>query len=550
MLLRKSQVKIQVPASSRPTLRVVSTAGDGRASLFIPSGLKAFEDSGADTAAIVKIYEDAYTHLTNITPEGLGILWQILNLPSDAVRTGMESRFVFLRLAIKLAENQIFPAQYSTSFLMLYLRRLAAKCRDKNLYSIPIPASFSLLGLTDDYQVLAPGEVLVRAQGQTRHGRVLIYRDPIIHIGDIQEALAVTDETIAGRMRGMPDPNGRLEALRKMDNVIFFSQADTPPFPNRLSGGDLDGDRFEVLTTDCRFWGDAYRTSDPASYVDDPQPNGHGSGDNPPPQRTIQPFDVQELARFIGKYIRNDCFAELQDRLLALADQKTDGMRNQDVKDLARWLSLAVDYAKSGDGVDLIADVFSKTNFQVARSRPDFLHAVSRKIAAAGSIATTGDYYQSSGLLGQLYRKFSAVEYALPLPANNKSFVAVLAATWSPTIAQLAQQVGADIAGLKDQITRSAWLEIDRSHKSKQYGFGTTVEVDMYLRKQPDDFPFDFIQTILAMISALLRQRNIVAPVDGQPGKFQCAGKYQGNLGVVQNIYEACLYWIWYVTSL
>src|SRR3569833_281560 len=100
MLLRKSQVKIQVPASSRPTLRVVSTAGAGRASLFIPSGLKAFEDSGADTAAIVKIYEDALTLLTKITPEGLGILWQFLNHPSVAVRTGLESLFVFLRLAI------------------------------------------------------------------------------------------------------------------------------------------------------------------------------------------------------------------------------------------------------------------------------------------------------------------------------------------------------------------------------------------------------------------------------------------------------------------
>lgn len=136
------------------------------------------------------------------------------------------------------------------------------------------------------------------------------------------------------------DSRDRMELLLEMDNVIFFSQVDNPPFPNRLSGGDLDGDKFELLTKACGFWGKDYKTSAFDDYTDlaqresedlDPSYsipeldfgdfNFHGSMTLPRQKIGRKPFDINEVARFIGDYVRNDCFADLEDLLMCLADQ-------------------------------------------------------------------------------------------------------------------------------------------------------------------------------------------------------------------------------------
>lgn len=569
MLLRRSQLKTHVPDPSNLDLRIVSTAGDGRPSLFIPSALKAFEDSDALTDEIIKVYEKTYHHLTNVTSRGLDKLWQILRLPIDSVRTGMESRHVFLRLAVTLRRNDILPKDYDKSFLMLYLRRLAQKAHDKDLFNIPIPGSYSLLGLTDDYQILDPkdpNEVFVRARGRTISGPVLIYRDPIIHIGDVQKANAVGEEQVRERIEARtnswleyPHLDRKLEALLAMNNVIFFSQMDNPPLPNKLSGGDLDGDRFEVLTKSCQFWGEAYQISQPDSYIDDtggPMNQGHirrhpaeaaaNFGNDILPYKA-EPFDIKQLAHFIGQYIRNDCFAELQDRLLALADQKQGGMRNPDVKDLAKWLSQAVDYAKNGRGVDLVEDVLQNPKFRVSGARPDFLRAVSRKLAASGVVDTTGDYQESRGLLGKLYRKFVDIKYVLPSLIDNGSLINRVAAEWSPIAEQLADVVNTE--GLKRHVCQAAWQEICRWHHSRKYGSGMTAEADMFLHKQPDDFPFDFIQKLLTLVTGALRHYHVVEPAQGNPDKVRAASGCPGGdpSSLVATIYKVCLWWTWYV---
>jgi hypothetical protein len=184
-------------------LRIVSTVSDGHSSLFFDAALKAFEDSGADTPRIRSIYRDTYAKLSELTSESLPILQQIFRIPDDKRETGLKARYGLLKLALNLEKSGIHPEDYQNSFLALYLAKIAERARDKNLFQIPIPGSYFVVGLTDDYQVLEaskpnePCEVFIRAKGRTIKGPVLIYRDPIIHIGDIQEAKAVCEEIIS-----------------------------------------------------------------------------------------------------------------------------------------------------------------------------------------------------------------------------------------------------------------------------------------------------------------------------------------------------------------
>ncbi|KAH8749592.1 RNA-dependent RNA polymerase, partial [Hyaloscypha finlandica] len=265
---------------------------------------------------------------------------------------------------------------------------------------IPIPGSYNALGLTDDSGVLKEKEVYIRAQERTISGEVLVYRDPILHIGDIQTITAITDRQLIERLGN----DERAVRLASMNNVIFFSQKDNPPFPHLLAGGDLDGDRFEILeySKDWTHWLCCYRTPDGN--------NDYANEDVNSVPTNMNSFDFSEVAKFIGQYIRNDCFAELQDLHMWLADERPRGMNDPDVKALAYWLSQAVDYAKSGVKVDLYENVINAAGFSVGRAKPDFLRGVDRETPDD----VKREYYPSSKVLGSIYRTISKVEYPIP----------------------------------------------------------------------------------------------------------------------------------------
>ncbi|KAJ3531258.1 hypothetical protein NM208_g8957 [Fusarium decemcellulare] len=561
LLMRKSQLKLRVPDPSCLDLRIVSTAGDGRPSLFLASALKAFEDSGANTAEIERIYEEAYTSLKTASSNGVDLLQQIHTIPYSLKEDSMKGRLNFLKLAIRLKKHGIHPSDYPHTFLADYLTRLAAKAREKDLFKIPIPGSFSLLGLTDDYRVLKPKEfksgvlmpeVFIRAHGETIEGPVLIYRDPIIHIGDIQEAEAIGENELKRRLtKGWVDGADRAHALLQMDNVIFFSQEDNPPLPNRLSGGDLDGDRFEVLTKGCRFWGDAYKTTSPDCYTEDGPPAATGQA---PPKTDLdqKSFDIGQLAEFITQYIRNDCFAELEHRLLALADKKANGMNDADVKDLAQWLSQAVDYAKSGKAVDLVADVFKNPKFKVSES-PDFLRALGRR----GAIDSGTGFYQSSNLLGRLYRKFEGIPYNFVSRLDNRSLIDKLAKAWPVEDKQdtLSQRDGVlysdnDLRQFRGKLNghmESYGWDLVKATTSRN-GYEElfqkdTAELDLFLGKQQSDFATKHVQDLMQLISEFFVDRNIVAWSRMVPPRVRPRAGYDRN--TVKAMYKQYLYTAW-----
>lgn len=117
-----------------------------------------------------------------------------------------------------------------------------------------------------------------------------------------------------------------------------------------------------------------------------------------PRQKTgRKPFDINEVAQFIGDYVRNDCFADPEDLITCLADQTRTGMNDKRVKELAPWLSKAVGYAKSGKEVNLIKDIFEKPEFRVV-GKPDFLIPLKNK----SLLDSRGEYYSSPNLLGRI----------------------------------------------------------------------------------------------------------------------------------------------------
>ena len=546
MNLRKSQLKFAVPKDENLTLRIVSTTADANEhqALFFTAILKALEDFGADSTKLVNIYEKTYHELAAMSDTGLGYLQDICRVSSDEREAGMKTRHALLKLALRLRIDLIRPPHYSQSFLAQYLTKLAEQSRDTDLFKIPIPGSYFAMGLTDDYKILQPNEVYIRARGKVRSGPVLIYRDPVLHIGDIRKATALTEADVSARMKDCADRKDWIAAMETIDDAIFFSQKDNPPFPRRLSGGDLDGDRFEILT-DLSYIGEKGSDSLEASNYAENEAHPrkmHGS--------EIGSFDSKELSRFVSQYIQNDCFAELQDTLMCLADQKPTGMNDEDVKDLAKWLSQAVDYAKSGNKVDLTENVLNHSNFEFA-AKPDFLRAVNLK----AFYDAKGEYYESSGLLGRIYRMVKEVQFIYPEVLDNAGLRDKVADAWaSKTFAKRYFDIEFRKAKFEKVKTKvDCALEgiikdlfEDYCKYLQDQGICGESEVDIFFRPPLDEFPDQHIRSLKRGLLNLLSVEKItrVESLSEEGGNVFTFGD-QLSPEAVEFIYRSSLFQAW-----
>ena len=104
---------------------------------------------------------------------------------------------------------------------------------------VRVPGSLYLTGIPDPTGTLKENEVVVLAEGRYCEERVLVYRSPGTHAGDVQpsESVVPTAE-LRQLLRG---------AAPHMQNAIIFSIQGPRSLADKLSGGDMDGDEFVVL---------------------------------------------------------------------------------------------------------------------------------------------------------------------------------------------------------------------------------------------------------------------------------------------------------------
>ncbi|KAN0073538.1 RNA dependent RNA polymerase domain containing protein [Elaphomyces granulatus] len=290
----------------------------------------------------------------------------------------------FLRRAIELA-------------ILVQLRDLKYRAR------IKVPKAVTLYGIMDETGILNEGEIFCPSLNEHSHREILVHKDvivtrsPALHPGDIQLANAV--DVPAG------------SPLRRLHNCVVFSQKGERDLPSMLSGGDLDGDLFNIIFDDRLRPG---RIEKPADY-----PRGGQVILN----RTITMNDITD---FFITFMRQDQLGRIATTHKVLADQNMDGTMSTDCLTLAELHSTAVDFSKTGQPVDL------RRIPKCPRYRPDFM-APGPRVEIADSIELLQDeknyifedgdsdddesgrpgyrYYKSERILGQLYRAIDENEF-------------------------------------------------------------------------------------------------------------------------------------------
>ncbi|KAF3766441.1 RdRP-domain-containing protein [Cryphonectria parasitica EP155] len=303
-------------------------------------------------------------------------------------------RFDYLfRQAAKMGvdwQNDHFMCSVVKAVVFRELRLLKHKAR------IPVENGITLFGIMDETGFLKENEVYVtydrceeRFPPPPTRGRVLVTRSPALHPGDIQAPLLANP------------PNGH--PLRDHMNVIVFSRHGTHDLPSQLSGGDLDGDIYNVI------WDEQARRATVFAPADYPRVA---------PVGLDREVTKEDMADFFIDFMKSDHLGVIATRHMILADQRDTGTLHDDCLTLSRFHSTAVDYSKTGLAVDL------KELPRAERYRPDFLapggdvHVIDKSdvrlddnIVEPAADAEEDQfspqrhrYYRSDKILGQLYR--------------------------------------------------------------------------------------------------------------------------------------------------
>lgn len=175
----------------------------------------------------------------------------------------------------------------------------------------------------DESGFLEEGEIYCYTHNETGPklltGNVVITRCPALHPGDVQCVRAVD----------VPADN----PLRALHNVVAFSSHGQRDLPSQLSGGDLDGDLYNIIYDDTLY---PQRISQPADYpIATPIDIG-------------KPVERSDITNFFIQFMENDNLGLIATLHQILADQSPDGTFDPDCIRLAGMHSTAVDFSKTG----------------------------------------------------------------------------------------------------------------------------------------------------------------------------------------------------------
>ncbi|EIW86345.1 RdRP-domain-containing protein [Coniophora puteana RWD-64-598 SS2] len=232
---------------------------------------------------------------------------------------------------------------------------------------IRVPGSYTLMGVSDEWNCLRPGEIFATVRDIRNGldkpivGRVAVTRSPQIHPGDIQVVTAV-----------------RRPELEHLTNVVVFSTQGDRALPSFLGGGDLDGDDFNLILDEALF---PTANSEPGSYV------------SLPIKETTHPCGIEDVVDFVFNYFETDLVGRIAIMHLRFADLEDPGCAS--CMTLAELAAQAVDFPKTGTPVDfkLLPRLPDK------EIKPDFL-------AREGENPHKNErFYESQKLLGELFRR-------------------------------------------------------------------------------------------------------------------------------------------------
>ncbi|USW59560.1 Putative RNA-dependent RNA polymerase, eukaryotic-type [Septoria linicola] len=368
--------------------------------------IKILEDLGVPYQAFADLQDTAMKHLRMMTQSAVNT-GHFLDEVSHSRASGLSTLIRYL--------GQIGLDYHFDHFLYSAVElAVIAELRDlKHRGRIPVEEGVTLYGLPDETGYLKEGEILVITEKAPEGGKkvlvknnVAVTRSPALHPGDIQLVNAVD----------VPENS----PLRQLSNVVVFSKWGARDLPSMLSGGDLDGDLYNVIWHDPLIPRTTYQ---PADY---PRLS---------PIALSREVTRKDMSDFFVTFMENDKLGMISLQHLQLADQMPMGTLDPGCVKLAALASTAVDYSKTGIPADM------QNAPRPAKFKPDFMAPNPRVVISHEGLLDLQDednepdeafdsidserrpmrYYESQKALGQLYRRIDERQFLADMQRDYRS---------------------------------------------------------------------------------------------------------------------------------
>ncbi|KAF8077751.1 RNA dependent RNA polymerase-domain-containing protein [Lyophyllum atratum] len=401
MRLRKSMRKFDVSKAETADIEIAQSFEHPNTCYLNRPLVMILEDLGVKMDAFISLQDLAVAEARTINDSS-----SQFRIILDNHSLGRPFRLSYLLKRIEELGIELHPQGRKPGYDNPFLRQvrqvsMVDVLRDiKHSARIPVPESYLLVGVADEgpaykaagvenVYTLPVGHIFACIQTSANsepvwlEGSCSISRSPVVHPGDVQRVRAI----------GKP-PAGMLCLFGHMKNVVVLPSVGTRSLASQLGGGDVDGDQFSIICYGPLL---PSETEEAASY------ESVGT-------YTLDRYStVEDICDFVVEYIKSDVLGLLSDRLLVIADQSKDGIRDENCIWLAQLCSQAVDYPKQGIPVDIDNDRLPRT---LIRCKPDW-HA-----AEVVSPRHT-DYYESDRALGVLFRSIT-LDDPEPMSMNPK----------------------------------------------------------------------------------------------------------------------------------
>lgn len=375
--LRKSMVKFESkPVNGMIALEVAHYYTKPLAMYLNRQMIALLESLGVAPEVFIALQDDAIHALqdSTITPEAAV---KLLHRSGVGRGCNMEGIIRTLQSNGINAITQIpFLHDANMSLVNFALRNIKYRAR------IKVPRCYTLVGVMDETNTLAENQIVAcinKPNEPVKYmtGRVLLGRSPMLAPGDVQYAQAV--EPREGH------------ALRAITNAVVFSQKGKRPLASMLSGGDLDGDLFNLIQHEGLM---CYHTCEAADYGKTKL------------LELNRPCTVDDVVDFFLDYIKLDKLGLIAIRHLEVSDRSKEGVLDPDCLKLAAMHSIAVDFPKSG----LLPEIREMP--RAPREKPDYRKSEYRNEDCSEDLVkrhprSKETYYPSQKALGKMFRSIN-----------------------------------------------------------------------------------------------------------------------------------------------
>ncbi|KAG2348348.1 RdRP-domain-containing protein [Suillus weaverae] len=380
--LRPSQIKFD--AHENLTFDVQSTSAEPIPVFLNRPLISLMEFLGVDTQRIIELQDDDI-HKAQSVRSSCTDASKVIQQHGLGASFHLPSLFANLSsmLQLEIGDTEDDPSLWTSKLIESSLQCVETYILRELKYRahILVPGSYTLLGVSDEWGCLREGEIYATVFNertgtvQSITGKVAITRSPQIHPGDLQVVTAV-----------------QRPELKHLKNVVVFSCEGKRALASCLGGGDLDGDIFNLILDPGLL---PTKLFEPGEY----------------PAVTVRSIQnacgISDVADFVIDYIQADLIGPIAISHLRFSDLKTPNCT--ECIQLASFASQALDFPKSGTPVNFRSLPWLRRT----QARPDFL-------AKEGANITSGQFYNSPKLLGQLFRRVP-MKRGIPTAWNGNS---------------------------------------------------------------------------------------------------------------------------------